>query len=72
MAEVKEVGVGPLASEDRPLGKQARNGRNVKVGGLIVIHFRLFHIHVLEDVQVYHDFYDEPNFLHPLLSLDHS
>ena len=72
MADFKEVAGGPLASEDRPLGKEARNGRNVKVGGLIVIRVRLVPFHVLDDVQVYHDFYDEPSFLHPLLSLDHS
>ena len=72
VAEFKEVAGGPLASEDRPLGKEARKDRNVKVGGLIVIRVRLVHIHMLDDVQVYHDFHDKPKFLHPLLALDHS
>jgi hypothetical protein len=67
--QANEVAVGPLASEDRPRGKQARNCRNINVVDLIVIRVRLFHILLLEDVQVFHD---EPNFLHPLLPLDHS
>ena len=36
------------------------------VGCFNVIHVHLAHIHVLEDTQLYHDFHDEPNFLHPL------